>query len=118
MNYYNYLSGGMTPNHLFAALSFAAIGWFVYKSVTAATRNAASKRTPKNWDWKFWVRDNWFEAVQHAVIMFVLVRFASEVLSKSGVSADVVNSEDPMWIYFVIGVLKSWLLDYWKKRNQ
>jgi len=117
MNYYNYISGGMTPSHLLAALSFAACGWFVYKAVTAATRKKSSKRTPVKWDWKFWIRDNWKEAIQHAVIMFALVRFAAEILAKSGVDSEVINSEDPMWIYFVIGVLKSWLLDYWKKRK-
>jgi hypothetical protein len=38
-------------------------------------------------------------------------------LAKSGVSAEVINSEDPMWIYLLVGILKSWLLDYWKKRG-
>lgn len=117
MTYYNYISGGMTPEHLLAALSFAAIGWFVYKSGSAAFRNVTSKRTPVKWSWKFWHQDNWREAVTHAVIMFSLVRFAAEILAKSGVSPEVIESEDPMWIYFVAGLLKAWVLDYWKKRK-
>lgn len=117
MNYYNYISGGMTPEHLLAALSFAAMGWFVYKSVTAAFRKVSSHRTPAKWCWKFWIRDNWKEAFQHSIIMFVLVRFAAEILAKSGVSAEVIDSKDPMWIYLLVGILKSWLLDYWKKRG-
>jgi sterol desaturase/sphingolipid hydroxylase (fatty acid hydroxylase superfamily) len=117
MNYYNFMSGGMTPSHLLAALSFAACGWFVYKAVTAATRKKSSKRTPVKWDWKFWIQDNWLEALQHMIITFMLVRFASEILAKSGVSPELIESNDPMWIYFVVGLAKSWLLDYWKKRK-
>lgn len=107
----------MTPQHLLAALSFAAMGWFVYKSGTAAFRNVSSKRTPKMWSWKFWGSDNWEEAVKHAIIMFALVRFHAEILAQSGISTEVIESNDPMWIYFAVGVLKAWLLDYWKKRK-
>jgi sterol desaturase/sphingolipid hydroxylase (fatty acid hydroxylase superfamily) len=106
----------MTPEHLLAALSFAAMGWFVYKGITAATRKKSSHRTPVRWSWTFWLRDNWKEAILHAVIMFALVRFAAEILAKTGVDSEVINSEDPMWIYLLVGILKSWLLDYWKKR--
>jgi hypothetical protein len=117
MNYYNYISGGMTPSHLLAALTFAAFGWITYKVVTGLRRKRASHRTPVKWSWGFWLKDNWKEGFLHAVIMFALVRFAAEILSKSGVSAEWIESNDPMWIYFLAGVLKSWLLDYWKKKK-
>ncbi len=118
MNYYNYISGGMTPSHLMAALSFAAMGWLSYKVVTGATRVKHSIRTPVKWSWKFWVKDNWKEAVTHAVIMFILVRFASEILAKTiPNSAEYLDSKDPMWIYLVVGVAKSFILDKIKKKN-
>lgn len=116
MTYYNYISGGMTQQHLLAALSFAALGWLLYKCITAARRDRGSHRTPVKWSWKFWLKDNWKEALLHALIMFAMVRFASEILNKIGVSPDVIESNDPMWIYFVVGVLKSWILDKVKKQ--
>ena len=117
MKYYNYITGEMTPAHLLAALTIFAIGWFVYKGVTGITRKRSSQRTPARWSWKFWIKDNWREAFLHMVISFAIVRFAPDILSKSGIGNEWVNSNDPMWIYFLAGVLKSWLLDLWKHKN-
>lgn len=117
-NYYNLLSGGMPIMHFLAALTFASIGWFVYKTITGLRRERGSQRTPAKWSWKFWIADNYKEAFQHFVIMFVLVRFASEILAQSGIKEQIIESNDPMWIYFVVGVVKSWLLDMWKKRKK
>jgi sterol desaturase/sphingolipid hydroxylase (fatty acid hydroxylase superfamily) len=115
MNYYNYISGGMTPQHLLAALSFAAMGWFVYKSVTAAFRKVSSHRTPAKWCWSFWIRDNWKEAFQHSIIMFLLVRFTPDALMYYGVSQEWINGKDPMLLAVAIGFLKSFILDKVKK---
>jgi hypothetical protein len=117
MKYYNFISGGMTPQHLLAALSFAAMGWILFKAFTGITRVKASTRSPRHWSWSFWIKDNWKQAFTHAILMFILVRFAAEILAKTGVSAEIIESEDPMWIYFVVGVAKSWILDVVKKRN-
>lgn len=116
MKYYNLISGGMTPQHLLAALTFATIGWVAYKTITGITRVKASTRSPRGWSWSFWIKDNWKQGLTHATLMFILVRFAAEILAKSGVSAEIIESQDPMWIYFVVGVAKSWILDVVKKK--
>lgn len=116
MKYYTFISGGMTPQHLLAALSFAAMGWLIYKTITGITRVKASTRSPRAWSWSFWIKDNYKQAITHAVLMFILVRFAAEILAKSGVGAEIIESKDPMWIYFVVGVAKSWILDVAKKK--
>ena len=119
MNYYNYLSGGMTPAHLFAALTFSAMGWATYKIITAMMRNRGSQRTPPNWSWRFWIRDNWKEAAQHAFLMFVLVRFAAEIMARTiPNSAEVLDSQDPMWVYLVVGILKGYILNFWQKKKR
>lgn len=118
MKYYTFISGGMTPQHLLAALTFAAIGWIVYKTVTGITRVKSSDRSPRTWSWAFWLKDNLKEGVVHAILMFTLVRFAAEILAKAGVSPEIIESEDPMWIYVVVGFAKSWLLDFVKKRAE
>lgn len=118
MKYYDYFSGGMTPAHLFAALSFAFIGWGSYKAISAVKRDRGSQRTPAHFSFKFWIEDNWLEAAKGLLIMFVLVRFASEVLAHSiPNSAEFLDSKDPMWIYTVVGGLKGFILEKWKKKK-
>lgn len=119
MKYYNFVSGGLTPDHLLAALTFAALGWFVYKTVTASQRKIQRvRKTPEKWSWKFWIKDNWKEAVQHMVLMFVLVRFAADILPRMNPQlGEWMNSEDQMWLPFLVGVLKAYVLDYFKKKS-
>lgn len=117
MKYYDYFSGGMTPAHLMAAMSFAFLGWAGYKIITALQRDRASQRTPAKFSWKFWLEDNIEEAIKGLVIMFILVRFASEILAHTiPNSAEVLDSKDPMWIYAVVGAAKGYILNRLKKK--
>lgn len=119
MKYYNYISGGMTPDHLAAAMTVAFMGWLVYKFVTGTTRNKGSQRSPGSWDWKFWVKDNLPGLFTHTLILFVLVRFAAEILPRViPESVGWINSNDPMWIYFIVGVAKAHIIHWAKKRKE
>lgn len=119
MKYYNYISGGMTPAHLLAAMSIAFLGWFVYKTISGASRDRTSQRSPGNFSLSFWFKDNWQEAVKHIIIMFALVRFASEVVAQTVPNASQwISSNDPMWIYFAVGILKAHILAVLKKRRE
>jgi hypothetical protein len=119
MKYYNYLSGGMTPQHLLAALTIAALGWACFKAISFLARDRTSQRTPAKASLGFWLRDNWQEAAAHAVLMFALVRFASEVMAWTiPDSATWLESNDPMWIYFVVGAAKSFVIEkVWKGKK-
>jgi hypothetical protein len=120
MKYYNYLSGGMTPAHFFAALTIAAIGWGSFKALSFLARDRDSQRTPVRASIKLWLRVNWREAAAHVVLMFTLVRFASEIVVRympEGV--DFINSDDPMWIYFGVGFAKSFIIEkMWKGKKR
>jgi len=120
MKYYNLISGGMTPQHFLAALTIAAIGWGCFKAISFLARDRASHRKPVKASIRFWLKDNWQEAAAHAVIMFALVRFASEVIARSMPEGiDWLNSDDPMWIYFGVGFAKSFIIEkMWKGKKK
>lgn len=117
MNYYTLISGGMTPQHLLAALTIALIGWGTYKAFSFVFRDVGSQRTPAKAKLGFWIKDNWKEVLAHTVIMFTLVRFASEIMARTiPNSAQWLESNDPMWIYFIVGVAKSYILEKVKQK--
>ena len=102
MKYYNYLSGGMTPEHLSAAMLMAFFGFVVYKAITGIKRDRVSHRTPAKFDWKFWFKDNAIEAAQSFVIVLAIIRFYSEIVHQFAPELErMIQSQDPMWPYFV-----------------
>lgn len=118
MSYYDYISGGMTPQHFAAALTISFLAWSFYKTISGLMRDRGSQRTPAKFNLKFWWKDNFREAWQHALIMFVLVRFASEIVARTVPnSASWLDSNDPMWIYFVVGFAKAYILKVLKRKK-
>lgn len=117
MKYYNYISGGMTPGHLAAAMTFAFLGWFVYHMIVAGKRDRASHRTPAKWSWSFWLKDNLPNAVKSFILTFALIRFAADILPRVFPNAgDWLNSNDPMWIYFLAGAAKGYIIRLFKNK--
>ena len=115
-HFYSAITGEMTTGVFIAALFFASLGWFLYKSWTAKKRDVSSSRTPQNWDWKFWIKDNIHEAFIHGVVMFLLIRFAPDlVIYFAPDSADFFHSADPMLLALVLGFAKGYLINKVKK---
>jgi len=115
-NYYNLISGGMTPDHLFAAMTIALLGFAFFKFITAAKRDIKSHRTPAKFSIQFWIKDNWVEALGGLVMTFVFIRFYSEIIHNFYPELEeIIKSNDPMWPYFVLGFAKTWILNAIKK---
>lgn len=116
MKYYNFLTGGIEPIHFLAAMTFGFIGWGCYKIISAIRRDKGSQRTPAKFHWGFWLKDNAKEAAQGAFLFFVFLRFAADLVPRLMPDmADWFASNDPMWLPFLIGVLKAPLLERLKK---
>ena len=116
MTYNHALTGAMPLGTFFGSLTFAFFGWVIYKYFTAKKRDVESTRTLRHWSWKFWIKDNWFEAVAHALIMFCLIRFMPDLITYFLPDAQTFfNSADPMLPSLVVGFGKSYILNKVKK---
>jgi hypothetical protein len=109
---YNHFTGFMPLGVFITALCFAALGFAVHKFFQAKKRDKTSKRTPINWKWSFWIKDNIHEAVFHFIVLFLAVRFAPDlinVLSQIGIfptwAVGFFKTADHMAIYVLVGWL-------------
>lgn len=107
MKYNNY-TGFMPTETFIAALIFAALGWTIYKYVTAKGRTKTSKHSPVHWSWRYWLEDNLPEAFIHGVLLYTVVRFAPDLIKQfAPESISFFQSPDHMLLYLGVGFLFS-----------
>lgn len=117
MNYYNAITGAMPTGVFMAALTFAACGFAIHKYFAAKKRDTKSSRTPANWSWKFWIKDNIHEGVAHMIMLFCGVRFAPDLIKLFvPEQLDFFTHADSMLIYLPIGWLMAMPLAWFKKK--
>jgi len=57
---------------------FMVVGYIIYALIETSGRDKESKKTPRNWSWKFWVKDNWRRYLLTILCTYVLFRFYTE----------------------------------------
>lgn len=73
------VGGNYTTVQLLGFLWFFIVGYIIYGLTEATGRDVNSKRTPKNWNWKFWFYDNWRRYITTILCTYVLFRFYTEI---------------------------------------
>lgn len=77
---------GLPLGTLFAAFIFALVGLAIRALVIAQYRDPASPRTPQQWSWAFWRKDNLPRLLNSAaltiLVIFVSIRFVNELTGK------------------------------------
>lgn len=63
----------------FAAFIFVLIGTLITILFDAYSRNKDSKRTPANWNWKFYWHDNAFRLFLNLLLAIMVIRFWKEI---------------------------------------
>jgi hypothetical protein len=103
----NILLGSLPLTSFIAAMIFALIGFGLQKRLSY-NKGKDSKRTPKEFSWKFWFKDNWDDILLQFAIIFVIVRFAPDLLLYVYPDAVVFfERADTMAIYLVLGFLST-----------
>jgi hypothetical protein len=96
---------GLPLGTLFAAFAFAIIGLILNSTIKGVKRDPMSSRTPYEWSWKFWFRDNlpkWGKSIITTVlVIFVSIRFVNELTGK----------ELSMFYAFSVGFAFDWIVD-------
>lgn len=72
----------MEPKTFFTALFFCFLGFILHKLLVLMMRDRKSQRTPGKLSGRFWLKDNWVEALFHAILMFLGVLFTPYLLDQ------------------------------------
>ena len=103
---------GVLPPAIFAAaFFFCLLGWVLYKVISFKKMQATAKDKAK-FSWDYWKKNNLTEAAYKIVWTFVLVRFAPQIIQTFNKELYAqISSMDAMWMYFLIGVMASWVIN-------
>ncbi len=117
MKYIGHITGYLTADVFFAALTFAFLGFAIHKILTGANRDVKSQRTPGKFSFTFWIKDNWIEAATHFLLLYTVVRFAPDTVKLFAPSwLEFFKSADHMLIYVAVGWLVAYPLNKIKKK--
>ena len=76
--FFEIVFGAYTWAQLFGFAWFFLIGYLIYGLNEASNRDKLSPRTPRNWNWKFWFRDNWRRYLTSILTTYIFFRFYVE----------------------------------------
>jgi hypothetical protein len=113
---YEIITGYMPKAVFMAALIFAFCGFLFHKIIKWRTSKARKKTTEK-FNFAFWVKDNIAEAIAHAFVLFLAVRFAPDLLRYvAPQSVEFFQSADKMLVYVAIGWIVAYPISWFKKK--
>lgn len=116
MKLYTIITGYMPKEAFTAALIFAFCGFVFHKIIQWRTRKGR-KLNPVKFNWKYWIKDNLMEAIAHAFVLFLAVRFAPDVLRYiAPQSIEFFQAADKMLIYVAIGWIVAYPISWFKKK--
>lgn len=101
------LLGSLPAVSFIAAMIFALIGFGLQKRLSY-TKGRDPKRTPKDFSWKFWFKDNLDDILFQLFLLFTIVRFAPDLMTY--IYPDSIaffERADTMAIYLVLGFLST-----------
>lgn len=110
-----YLFGDLTLRYVISALLFMSVGIAIVKLVRFTRRKKGVVRERKL-SFKYWLSDNYAGLLLHTFIALISIRFNSDGLSVIGHLLPIQTSEDPMFIYLLLGLSFQAILDYIQKR--
>ena len=105
------------PTDIFlAALIFAFCGFLFHKIIQWRT-SKTRKKTDERFDFAFWIKDNFQEAIAHAFILCLVVRFAPDFIRYIAPQLVVFfQSSDKMLIYVAVGWIVAYPISWFKKK--
>jgi hypothetical protein len=75
----NIILGELTIPSFLAYGIFIWIGWLLVNYFDVIWRDKSSLRTPEPFDLKFWVLDNYKRVITFIIIIFIVLRFYTEI---------------------------------------
>lgn len=102
LSFANYFTGGVSSQFIFAALIFLILAFITIKVGQFMRRDVKGERTPEKASFKFWWNDNYMSVVLFALAAYPLIVFSKEFVLMIG-EIPFLKSENPMWIYYVLG---------------
>ena len=107
----------MMPQEVFmASLIFAFCG-FVFHKIIQWRTSKTRKKTNEKFNFTYWVKDNFTEAIAHAFVLCLAVRFAPDLLRYiAPQSVEFFQSADKMLIYVAIGWIVAYPIAWFKKK--
>lgn len=74
--------GGYTLGHFLSLFAWALIGAYILVQFNINNRDVSSQRTPVQFSWKFWIKDNLRRTIFNAVLILVTLRFSKEITGR------------------------------------
>ncbi len=65
---------------MLAMMAFAFLGAMIFLVQEARGRDQGSLRTPEQWSWRFYLRDNWSRLLLGMLLTYVFIRFSSALI--------------------------------------
>lgn len=78
---------------IFAALIYGSIGIYINFQIKANHRNVPSEKSPVQWSWGFFWRDNWRNILKSYVGLFLLLRFGQYLIGDLGLGKLLVSMD-------------------------
>ncbi len=102
----DYLTNGIDSSFIMAAFFFLFLAFVTSKWFLFSIRDKYSDRTPLDVSWKFWLIDNYNSAVSFFLMSFPIIVFTEDLVRWLGLNflPDGMKTENPMYIYYVIGL--------------
>lgn len=82
MNLLSFLNSGYTLGQFASFFGWALVGAYILVQSGINNRDPNSSRTPTEFSWKFWFRDNARRVAFNGVLILVAIRFSKEITGK------------------------------------
>jgi hypothetical protein len=73
--FWSYIHGSLTLPHFLAGMSFVGMGLLITLLLDVVSRDRHSRRTPPQWSWRFFWRDNLLRFFLNLLTAMALIRF-------------------------------------------
>lgn len=81
-NFLYHLLGGYEPLAFLQLLIWALVGTYILMQIHANQRDVKSYRTPVQWSWRVFFKDNLRRILFNLVLIVVTIRFSKEITGK------------------------------------
>ena len=78
-SFVEYLIGDVTLPHFAAGMLFVGIGLLVTLLLDVSQRDVESKRTPRQWSWRFFWSDNMLRFILNLLVAISFIRFWPDI---------------------------------------
>ena len=105
---------------IFYTMIFGFIGFTLYKLVNYSVSGKRNKRSPKQFDIKYWIldRNNWNDMILGCALFGIFARYKTDVFAvfqDSEIISPLARIQDNEFLYMTIGFLMTYIIKMIRK---